>query len=776
MPFLLSFLFGNLLFFSARLFPVCSAIFFLFATIWLIQNKKTVLIIVVALSFVLASIRTTSDEKRTPFFDKSLEVQGTFLDHDSAPDADPHAVPFFVEKAFDEETGKELGELEDTKIWIRSDEAIDSEDTYDLTIRTGKDRRRLNPGSMDRPPVYANVIAVKGHEEQRRFFSGIFDPYRQSLKSYIEMRFSKDAADFIAAVTIGEVKLDEKLKKAFNTTGLAHILSISGTHFGLFSVVIFGCLVFVIRRLPYGLLQRLTLCASPLQVAAVICMPLMFLYLGLSGGSLPAVRSCIMISLFLAGLLLGRKGFWLHTILLAASTFVLWDPVVVFSLSFQLSFIAVVFIGFAVAKRDEGEGVKGKESKPTAFVSSSLRLTLAATIGTAPLVAYYFHYLSLISPLANLLIAPLVGFIVIPLALISSFSYLLTGVYLFAPFVAAATDISLRLVRVMAQIPYADIAVPAFPLALILFFYMAFLVYLVSGRKRVLLLVPFLPFLGYLLFSLVSPAGLSVTFLDVGQGDSAVIELPDGKTMVVDTGSTGRELAGFLTYAGKRRIDVLALTHSHPDHAGGLAYILERFPVGQLWDNGRSAYPEVMALPRVHRKLERGDVIEKGRYTIQVLHPYEGFAAVESDEYEEENNTSLVLRIAGKRHAFLFAGDVEQEAEDDLDHLGKWLRSDVVKIPHHGGRTSVHARLLSAVSPSVAVISAGRNNAFGHPSQEMLQVLSGTKIFRTDQQGAVKVVETDNGLSVKTPADLALEKADTLTGEMNNIRRLLMSW
>jgi len=455
---------------------------------------------------------------------------------------------------------------------------------------------------------------------------------------------------------------------------------------------------------------------------------------------------------------------------------VLWDPAVVFSLSFQLSFIAVVFIGFAVEKRDEGEGVKGKKSKPSAFVRSSLRLTLAATIGTAPLVAYYFHYLSLISPLANLLIAPLVGFIVIPLALISSFSYLLTGVYLFAPFVSVASDISLRLVRVMAQVPYADLAVPVFPLVLILSFYAVFLVYLASGRRRVLLLAPFLPFLGYLLFSLVSPAGLSVTFLDVGQGDSAVIELPDGKTMVVDTGSTGRELAGFLAYAGKRRIDVLTVTHSHPDHAGGLAYILERFPVGQLWDNGRNAYPEGMALPRVHRKLERGDVIEKGLYTIQVLHPYEGFAAVESDEYEEENNASLVLRIAGKRHAFLFAGDVEQEAEDDLDHLGKWLRSDVVKIPHHGGRTSVHARLLSAISPSVAVISAGRNNAFGHPSQEMLQILSGTRIFRTDQQGAVKIVETEDGLSVKSSADITLAKANTVTGEMNNIRRLIMSW
>ena len=776
MPFLLSFLFGDLLFFSARLFPVCSALCFLFATIWLIRNKWAALIVVVALSFSFVLFITTAVEKQAPPHDRTLKVRGAFLDYDSPSDVERYAVPFLVETAVDDETGQELSELEGDRIWVRSDDAIDPEDTYELMVRTGKDRRRMNPGSTDRPPLYAKIIAVGDHDRQRSFFSGFFDPWRKSLKAYIDQRFSKDAADFISAVTIGEVQLDEKLRQAFNATGLAHILSISGTHFGLFSIVIFGCLVFVIRRLPYSLFQKLTVYASPSQVAAVISMPLMLLYLGLSGGSLPAVRSCIMVSFFLAGLLLGRRGFWLNTVLLAACFFVLWDPAVILSLSFQLSFMAVVFIGFAIEGRDDGNRELRKKSGFSSFIKSSLGITLAATIGTAPLVAYYFHYLSLISPLANLVIAPFVGFVVIPLALISSFCYLVTGVYLFAPLVSAATEMSLRLVRVMAAIPYADIAVAAFPLILIIFFYAAFLFYFAAGRKQKLLALPFLPFLGYILFMLASPPELRVTFLDVGQGDSAVIELTDGKTMVIDTGRTGRELAGFLSYAGKRRIDVLALTHSHPDHAGGLAHILDKFPVGQLWDSGRIAYPEGIAVPSMHRILERGDVIETGNYSMRVLHPYEGFAAVDSDAYEEDNNASLVLRIAGKGHAVLFAGDVEEEAEDDLAHAGSWLRSEVIKIPHHGGRTSVHAGLISAVAPSVAVISAGRDNAFGHPSREMLQLLSGLSIFRTDQQGAVKISVTDNGLIVKTFADLLPERASSLAEEVKNIKRLFMSW
>ena len=776
MPFLLSFFIGDVLFFSARLFPFSSMVFFLGITFWLIRNNKAIMALFIVVGFFFALLRISFDDGKIPLWNRNMEVKGKFLQHDLSVSSGHGLQPFVIKQAFDEETGQEIEDMEDEKIWVRSDEEAEPGATYDLLIRTGRDRTRLNPGSMGRSPVYASVIGVRGNEEERRLFSGVFDSSRQSLGRYLERSFSKDTAAFISAVTIGEVHLDEELKNAFNTTGLAHILSISGTHFGLFSVVIFGCFVFLIKRLPYTLLQRVTLHVSPSQAAAIICMPLMVLYLGISGGSLPAMRSFVMISFFLAGLLLGRSGFWLHTVLLAACALVLWDPEVVLGLSFQLSFIAVLFIGFAVERKDDEERAGENVSKPSAFIKNSLRLTLAATIGTAPLVAYHFNYLSLISPLANLLIAPLIGFIVIPLALVSSFSYLLTGVYLFAPIISAATDISLRLVRVMAKIPYADIAIPAFPPVLIFLFYAAFLVYLAQGRKRVLLIMPCIPFLACILISMFSPKELSVTFLDVGQGDSAVVELPDGKTVVIDTGRTGHETAGFLKFIGKRQIDALTLTHSHPDHTGGLAYILGRYAVSEIWDNGLIDYPSDLDTAVRHHMIGRGDVIEKSLYCIKVLHPYQEFSTIGDNEYVEDNNASLVLRISGKRYSFLFAGDVEEESEDDLSHLGKWLRSDVIKIPHHGGRTSVHAGLLSDISPAIAVISVGRDNTFGHPSQEMLQVIADTRIYRTDRDGAVKIAETDSGLRVKTYADHAFEKADTLTGELKNIKRLLAVW
>jgi competence protein ComEC len=775
MPLLLSFFSGNVLFFSSRFFPFSSLVLFLAAAYLLIRGKKAAMVPVIVLGFLMVLLRMPVTEK-APYGNRLMEVKGRFLRTDNAPAPGADMQPFVIDQAYDEETGEEIDDLEDGKIWVRSQEEVDPEETYDLLIRTGKDRTRLNPGSPGKPPFYATVKEVRAHEEGRRFLAGAFEGYRQSLNSYIERRFSRHTADFVAAVTIGGTQMDGGLKKAFNAAGLAHILSISGTHFGLFSVVIFACVVFLFKRLPYRLLQRMTLYMSPAQAAAVICMPLMVFYLGISGGSLPAVRSFIMVSLFLAGLLLGRKGAWLTAVLLAAVLLILWDPEVVLSLSFQLSFLAVLFIGFAVEDKVDAEKPGKTGSRPYLFIKNSLRLTLAATIGTAPLVAYYFHYLSLISPVANLLIAPLIGFIVIPLALVSSFSYLLTGVYLFAPLVSASADISLRLVRTMAGVPFADIAVPAFPPVLILLFYASFLIFLALEKKRALLVLPFVPFLIYLLVVLVSPRQLSVTFLDVGQGDSAVVELPDGKAMVIDTGRTGHETATFLQYLGKRRIDLLLLTHPHPDHAGGRDHLLHQFRVAAAWDNGMAEYPGGDALPERREIVGRGDMVRRPDYMLQVFHPYEEFTTPEDDEYSAGNNSSLVLRVSGRAHSFLFCGDIEEEAEDDLLHLGAHLRSDVIKVPHHGGKTSVHEGLFDAVSPALAVISVGRENVFGHPSAEMLGALTGVKTYRTDRDGAIKITETARGLTVKTFREYQLQKAGSLGTEMQNIRRLFRSW
>jgi competence protein ComEC len=197
--------------------------------------------------------------------------------------------------------------------------------------------------------------------------------------------------------------------------------------------MLFGMFVFLIKRLPCVILQRVTICLTSSQAASLLTMPVMVLYLGISGSSPPAVRSFVMIALFLLGLLLGRKGFWLNSLCFAAFILVLWDPALIYGISFQLSFIACLFIGFVLQRNDDEEAGGNKLIR---HLKQSVMLTLAASLGTAPLVAYYFHYFSVISSLANLLASPLIGFVVVSLAVVSSFSYLVTGHYLFAPLVS----------------------------------------------------------------------------------------------------------------------------------------------------------------------------------------------------------------------------------------------------------------------------------------------------------------------------------------------------
>ncbi|MDP2277402.1 MAG: hypothetical protein Q8K51_04175, partial [Nitrospirota bacterium] len=178
----------------------------------------------------------------------------------------------------------------------------------------------------------------------------------------------------------------------------------------------------------------------------------------------------------------------------------------------------------------------------------------------------------------------------------------------------------------------------------------------------------------------------------------------------------------------------------------------------------------------VRRILERGDVIEGKGYKIYVLHPYKEFYTMNGDSDNGDNNSSLVLKVEGSKKAFLFTGDIKEEAQDDIIHLGKWLKSDVVKVPHHGGRTSAYKPFYDVASPEIAVISAGRDNAFGHPHHETLEMLEDAKIYRTDMNGAVKIIEKDGSLEVKTHRDYRFSKTKNLAGEIKNIKRLFRVW
>ncbi|MBI4685226.1 MAG: DNA internalization-related competence protein ComEC/Rec2 [Nitrospirae bacterium] len=769
MLFFISFIAGVVLSHLFNYFPFTSSFILLLVLIVFVLKKKSVLIPVVVAGILYAFFRYAPAPDISDLRGKEMFISGTFVSGAIKTSYGRFIQDFHVDSATPEQT-VQPDKIKGMDISIISDNEFETGSRYEITVKIGRDRTVFNPGLIRNDNIYADLISVRDFSYSRKSLWQKFQDVRTELNRYITTNFGIDSGGLVSAITTGQrTSMSEELRAAFNSTGLAHILSISGTHFGLFSVFLFGIFRLVIKYLPYRILQRLTVYLTPSQGAAVLCLPLMIAYLGLSGLSIPAVRAFIMIGLFLIGLLVGRKGFWLNSLLFAAFIIVLWNPDSLLNLSFQLSFIAVLFIGFSVGYMKEE-----KEGKALRIFKNTLFITLAASLGTAPLVAYHFHYFPIISPLSNLFVTPLIGFVLLPLALISSFVFVLTGHYAFETVVKTISDIVVYIVMNISEVPFVSAKIPASPVFAVIFFY-AFYIFF-NKRKAILISACALIMAALFLSAYFKKQEISITYLDVGQGDASVAELQDNKIMVIDTGRSGREVAGFLRYRGRETIDALVLSHSHPDHSGGADYLIKHFKVKEIWDNGRLVYPEDFSKGIRHIAFERGDIIEGEEYKIYIFHPYKEFYTMEGDDYAEENNSSLVFKIQGKQRAFLFAGDIEEEAEENIAYLQGWLDSDVIKVPHHGGKTSASRIFFDAVSPSIAVISAGRENPFGHPHQEMIENLGDSRIYRTDADGAVKITERGGQIEVKTYKDFQFTTAKNLETEIKNIKRLFAVW
>ncbi|MBF0457552.1 MAG: DNA internalization-related competence protein ComEC/Rec2 [Nitrospirae bacterium] len=635
-----------------------------------------------------------------------------------------------------------------------------------------------------------------------------FERQRLLLAQRFDAAFSGDVPSVLKAVTIGDMSgISDKVREDFRATGQTYLLCISGIHFGTLIVLIFWICNLIVCRLPYNFLLRMTIRISTKQLSAILTLPIVTMYLLISGMHVPALRSFIISVFFLTGLILCRKGYWKNTLAFAACIIELIDPTSIFTASYQLSFFACLFIGLAsdhygyhFTKDEKPDGmkipsfyfidrffssIKKSDSKMKTYIThvvayfrDTIIVSLSATLGTMPIILYAFHSGATVTLPANIILVPYVCLIITPIALFSSFIYLISGYFPFTGSIGLFTKNMLDVIEWFAHIPYSSINVKAFPFIFVIAAYAVLLFFFMRKRRLFAAASVAAACLILIYYFTASPHALIVTFIDVGQGDSALIETPNGKAIAIDTGSNGRQLEGYLRYRGKNTLDAMILSPGDSDHIGGLPNILRKFDIKYLIDNGMIVHnkADMQFLSGRHVVLKRGDILNIDNVTLLVLHPPDDLEGLGLSTKKTNNNTSLVVKVTGAHTSFLFTGDLETEGEDILVGLKEKLRADVLKVSHHGSRRATSEEFIAWLHPSAAVISVGRNNYFGHPTKEVLYNLRDVPTYRTDQQGAIAVRETPRGFKVKTQFDYELIKTSRFEEELKNIKRIFSVW
>jgi competence protein ComEC len=585
------------------------------------------------------------------------------------------------------------------------------------------------------------------------------DAWRASVRDAIASQARPEVAAVLRALVVGdESAIDPGLRTAFTRAGVVHVLSVSGLHVAIVIAGAAGLLAWSLGRS-----ERVLLRADPRKLAVPVGLLAALVYGGLAGFAVATVRAVAMAAVVAVAVLLDRRAEPLRALALAAIAVALLQPGAPADVSFQLSFasVAALLLG---AQRAEG-ATRG-------WIRRALAAATAAWIGTAPLTAFHFHQVSLVSVVANPVIVPLFeAASLLPAlagALLAPVSPTMAG--LAFDVASVPIRVALAVVRRVGAWPWAALDVP-YPNVVEL----ALLYGVIGGawhRER----------RGGRLVAACCLVALAVdaaawarvrmgpspraTFLDVGQGDAAVVELAGGRVLVVDAGGfpgsdfdPGAALVEpFLRTRKIQRVDALVMSHAHPDHAGGLAHLVRTMAPAEVWWSGLpatgAAWDAITTALRETgtpvRLLRAGDTVP-GFPEVDVLHPPPTWTTA------SPNEGSLALRVRVGGTAILFTGDAERDAEAAMLDRPEALAATVLKVPHHGSRTSSAAPFVAAVGPELAVASLGAENRFGHPAPDVVARYraAGVPFARTDRCGAVTVVPDGDGRIT-----VAAERAD----------------
>ncbi len=614
--------------------------------------------------------------------------------------------------------------------------------------------RASNPGQFDTYSFYLisgisyrlnQAVILEKTTKYNKVREGIYC-FRRFLSRKLSTYLPPKESALMKTILLGEKgELDPELKELYQRNGIAHLLAISGLH---------------VSMLGMGLYRILCKCGVPMKISAGGACVLLVLYGVMTGFSVSALRAILMFLLHMLAVMAERTYDLLTALSVAAVSLLVGQPLYLKHSGFLFSFgcvlgIAVLTPALTEGKRDLLPGnnilTKGIKGGLSAF---------SMGVATLPVYLWYYYQFPVWSVLLNLMVIPLMSYlmaagilllilsIVCPLAIWPLVS-LIRGIFKIYELGCGVNE----------TLPFHLVNFGK-PQGWQLLFYLLILLLVVGLKKKLTLPVKWMfTCLGILLLVYRPGGKLTVTFLDVGQGDGIFIETPQGSHFLIDGGSSSvgnvgkYRLLPFLRFQGVQSLDAVFVTHPDTDHCNGVQEILEQ-------DTGSGITVKCLALPDIagetksdgFRKLEglaeergipvvylsRGQEMGEGELTFTCLHPSKGYRTKDTNEY------SLVLKLTYQNFSALFTGDLEGEGEQDFEKYqegkaGNRGQLTVLKAAHHGSAYSTGTGLLEVLMPSYTVISCGKHNSYGHPHQELLKRLAdcGTEILITYQTGAV---------------------------------------
>ena len=692
-------------------------------------------------------------------------------------------------------------------------------------IRLKIPRNFKNPGRFDYHlylkskgiDVTGNISRPETMERLDRFelpfWHASLNALRGRLVISLEKLFPGEEGDLLKAMVLGmKDSLPMEVRENYIATGLAHLMAVSGLHIGFVAAASYFMLWPIVFYALFRLKPDSARAGHARKTTAILCLIPVLFYMVVVGPKVSSLRAGIMVSALLIAVLVDRQSSLFNVFLTAGFFILLWKPESILDAGFQLSFLAVggillIFTGLSQINDDPiarmGEPswsqklMRGysssSDTQESIWQYLKIRLekiliggalvSVIVTAVTLPVLVYQFNRISLIGVFLNILMVPLASVLiptVLLMILVGTLSISLATLPVWP--VMGITQIFLWLPEFLGNHSFSSMYVPVPPSFLLIFYFLSLFTGLlilqsraqnkeIGGLLKKCFVVSALSVL--VLFTwprvLQLPGdSLTITALDVGQGESILIEFPNGKTLVMDGGGFyknrldvgKRVVAPYLWSRGIREIDYMVATHSDNDHIRGLYSLLDLFPVRNFLTLGENSVGKrLKSLQKKSREkgsefipLKLNEPITIGEVRLIPLHP--GPDQPSTSSRRIDNDLSLVLRLEFKDFSMLFTGDISDKIEKVLS--ASPLQADILKGPHHGSRFSNSQVFINAVHPSTVIFSSGHLNRMRHPHPETLERYrnTGVDIRRTDRHGAIQVITNGNGYEIHTHEDL----------------------